>query len=1360
MSESRTKQIVKNIVVVFGIIICWVASAELVRLIQTEDNYEKPYFLTWILLILNMVCFPSYLALFRFSAAFRREFGPNHPGAEITKVAIREFIEQSMVDTDGRPISRRRLFLTQTILTLLWFGNMYFYYRALSLVDVSVVISVWNSSCVFVYLLSIYLLNDTFSFAKLASVLLCLGGVILIATSHLIPWSVMVRDRPASSDLESQDLVLGSILSLLSGLSYAMFIVYSKKVMGSGPSEVLSCSITYSMQAVIALFFFSPGIPLLDLFQIEPFSLPNSASVALIFVAIQIISFFMNLFFVFGNAITNPLFVSLASMVTIPVGALTDYILHDSSFSEWQILGTIAIVIGFLILSWPRKEGEKSGFVNLSPDRDDKEEPHVVRLTHSCQNILTFPSNRETEKSLERLAHENHPQNLMSHSVLVLCLTLVSIAMSCQIYVDSQSGVDGSDCGSSSRPCQRIPLNSTSVCLSSGQYDLEARIPSQLQWWRKEGIETKPEISVSGNVSISCDVASVLMWADVNIIGMYGIRNVSITHSVLWIVDLIRLSMNEGTIDPTPTSSTHLSIDDNTVLHTLSVTLSDPKDRTTLDISNNIARYISLSYALTFFHLTMRGNEVNRMDFSGQASETEDGLNVAHLSGNNIVYHTIECEAYVASTYLNNDIYSMEYKRAVGQMNLTQNRLSSLVITDASGLTLKAHSNEWKNQFASQVALSVQGVLFPLIHVYNCTFEGYTDETISFDITLSTVVFDSLSVRDNEGGGGIMMKLISGNEVNITSCELSNNLGVRGGAIYIYGGIGNTIHLSNCTFIDNVSPYGSAIYIGGIVTNIWMENVFVKVFGGSPITSDDSAVVVPKKSLQTLLQKNVTLICPNGTHLYSPQDDEHVDFVLGCVSCGRMQYLIGRGEIADGHKKGTECTLCTSDLDCTQDLPQALPGWWCGVDTDGEIGCKLCPNGYCNHLTHPWNDSCIGQRSGVLCGGCREDHTLSFLTSECLPLSSCKTEWISLLAIIPIIYVSILLILPIGDGSIWKSASYYVQTLPLINQHNDVISIISSTFNASPGNKSSSSLGLCIGQLDYIHRELLSLYIPLSTVAILAIGCMCITVYKRRRDKKRGQYITIHERETEEGTTEEEKRSIQSRFTTAAITAFLLVYSGIISICLRLLFCVEIQGEWVMYNSGVTRCKGPTRYVMMAVAAVVFVLCPLIILYIRYRVKNTTDKTGRDVLMVIDGCYRDDRKYWEAVFMLRRFLVAAAYVLITNRQWSIITMLSLFLVSLVVHLRFTPFVKNVGQDLETVCLMSLCGVVILSIAEDHGIARVLSQMRPGFSSSSTHDDQIIMYIPIAFSVALVIHKIWKQSLNKRSKFIAKMRNCC
>ena len=59
-----------------------------------------------------------------------------------------------------------------------------------------------------------------------------------------------------------------------------------------------------------------------------------------------------NAFLMVALAVTSPLIVSVACMLTIPISAATDRLLWHDSFSTMQALGGVLVVAGFALLTW------------------------------------------------------------------------------------------------------------------------------------------------------------------------------------------------------------------------------------------------------------------------------------------------------------------------------------------------------------------------------------------------------------------------------------------------------------------------------------------------------------------------------------------------------------------------------------------------------------------------------------------------------------------------------------------------------------------------------------------------------------------------------------------------------------------------------------------------------------------------------------------------------------------------------------------------------------------------------------------------------------------------------------------------
>ncbi|PRP76902.1 hypothetical protein PROFUN_06180 [Planoprotostelium fungivorum] len=697
----------------------------------------------------------------------------------------------------------------------------------------------------------------------------------------------------------------------------------------------------------------------------------------------------------------------------------------------------------------------------------------------------------------------------------------------------------------------------------------------------------------------------------------------------------------------------------------------------------------------------------------------------------------------VSDTITHNNMNFLSYKifnnhpSTPGHTNITRNIFSraEIIVAFRADANLFLVDNIWRGPTTTtieQPALHISQILQCSLHLSNSSMDGYPAGGLWIsDASSSEVHIESLRVSSS--GGGVLIYAEKSHIYldSVTLCD--NDSPTVGGGISIldrkYKGNDSSVVIRNTRMMNNRSPHGSAVFISA--GSIKMENVSIIVEDDIDQPLVDHSVVVLNGHL---MQEDVSLLCAEERYLASSNVSSSL--VWSCRPCATGTYFLGRGEVIEDAERGNKCTRCPEKgVECVDGkTPQAEPNYWCGKNTSQQLICHNCPSGYCNETAHLWNSSCIGHRSGELCGGCADGYTLGFLTSACLPVDHCRHEWIALLSMVPVVYVAVLLFVPIGDGSMWKSMSYFVQTIPLLlkqERQNSVITMFSSMFTTPTNMGSSSWLGFCTGQMNYIEREFLSLYVPAGTVCLFLILCVGVTLYRKMG-------CTMPRRKIIFLTQALNKRSMLSRCTTGLVAGFLLMYSGLIASYLKLYFCIEIEPErWVMYNAGTERCNQWWRTPFVSVASILLLPSPLALIFIRSRLRGTERETGRDVLMVLDGCYRQSRKYWESVYMARRVVIAVAYVFITDEQWSATVMRFLLLTALFLHLVFSPFVTVAGQWLETMCLLSLCCLTLLN-------------GQPEYRYS--HAFLGIIALPFVASLIIVIHKLWMKQKKKYTQY--------
>ncbi|CAD5113763.1 DgyrCDS2932 [Dimorphilus gyrociliatus] len=89
-----------------------------------------------------------------------------------------------------------------------------------------------------------------------------------------------------------------------------------------------------------------------------------------------------------------------------------------------------------------------------------------------------------------------------------------------------------------------------------------------------------------------------------------------------------------------------------------------------------------------------------------------------------------------------------------------------------------------------------------------------------------------------------------------------------------------------------------------------------------------------------------------------------------------------------------ECLQCPYGAQCSQGAPEAQPNFW-GYSYRSGIKFQLCPNGYCcADVKCSKFDACAHLRRGRLCGRCMENYTEALFSPICVRNETCGPLWI------------------------------------------------------------------------------------------------------------------------------------------------------------------------------------------------------------------------------------------------------------------------------------------------------------------------------------------------------------------------------
>eukprot|EP00946_MAST-07B_sp_MAST-7B-sp1_P001927 g1927.t1 len=334
------------------LIAAWVGQSEVSKFLQEGAGaaYNAPYFIT----VLNQSMMVLAVPLNLFLLPRRDVF---FPGAYLSKFGL----------------SVRAIALHSTYLAIVYCASTYFWFGSLGRKSVNVAIAsgLYNSSVVWVFLLSLACGMEKFSALKAVGVATALAGVSAgsISTASAAA-SSNVSSSPSPSPFshlrsagnsplhQSFNIQIGYVEVVGSAMLYAVFEVLLNRVTNRAVAKHAEGGVVPDVPLAVAnfftagvgfvhLFFLSLMLWPMDALGIEPFVWPTPEQWGLLWINAGLGTLF-NISFCAALVLMSPLLVSISCLLTIPLAACVDLIRGQADFTGLQIVGMFLICAGFL----------------------------------------------------------------------------------------------------------------------------------------------------------------------------------------------------------------------------------------------------------------------------------------------------------------------------------------------------------------------------------------------------------------------------------------------------------------------------------------------------------------------------------------------------------------------------------------------------------------------------------------------------------------------------------------------------------------------------------------------------------------------------------------------------------------------------------------------------------------------------------------------------------------------------------------------------------------------------------------------------------------------------------------------------
>lgn len=220
------------------------------------------------------------------------------------------------------------------------------WYIAINLTTTSDITAIYNCSAFFAYVFSVLLLKEKLEIKKSFSVLLAIIGVFIVAYG----------DSSSPDEDTSSDRLTGNVIIGAGAVLYGLYEVLYKKILCPPTSvsprkEALFANVIGTGIGLCTLAILWIALPVLHFTGLETFELPTGKVLWIL-----IISVITNMLFSGGMlvlmSLTSPVLSSVASLLTIFIVAIVDWLIFGTPITLSGIIGGILIIIAFLLLSY------------------------------------------------------------------------------------------------------------------------------------------------------------------------------------------------------------------------------------------------------------------------------------------------------------------------------------------------------------------------------------------------------------------------------------------------------------------------------------------------------------------------------------------------------------------------------------------------------------------------------------------------------------------------------------------------------------------------------------------------------------------------------------------------------------------------------------------------------------------------------------------------------------------------------------------------------------------------------------------------------------------------------------------------
>nr|XP_043618121.1 solute carrier family 35 member F5 [Erigeron canadensis] len=251
----------------------------------------------------------------------------------------------SELDSKGR-WTRTRLAKASLLVCPFWFLAQLSFNVSLKYTTVTSNTILSSSSSLFTFLVSLVFLGEKFTWIKLFSVLLCMGGTIIVS----------LGDSKSGMSATASNPLVGDILALVSSAFYAVYVTLIRKTLPDEDDHAKTGKVSMAQflgfLGLFNLLLFSPIAIILHLANLEPFDTISRKQFGLIVGKGLLDNVLSDYLWAKAVLLTTTTVATAGLTIQVPLAAIVDSVIGNApSFMDY--IGAAAVMVGFAGINVP-----------------------------------------------------------------------------------------------------------------------------------------------------------------------------------------------------------------------------------------------------------------------------------------------------------------------------------------------------------------------------------------------------------------------------------------------------------------------------------------------------------------------------------------------------------------------------------------------------------------------------------------------------------------------------------------------------------------------------------------------------------------------------------------------------------------------------------------------------------------------------------------------------------------------------------------------------------------------------------------------------------------------------------------------